>query len=146
MTASLKRGTSRSSWIPKARHLLSGAEVDYVDSLQGSGFRLRILRLKRPVGAAVHSAHKHNIRSRAGEALSKKAAPALICLDGVGADDNVRLTKRIEFSASHRYHNPHGIRRAIRGVRRLQPSSGHGHNYLSGSDHQPGRSRRIPAW
>lgn len=44
---------------------------------------------------------------------------------------DVRLTKRIEFSASHRYHNPAWDQRrntAVFGACTLSP--GHGHNYL----------------
>ena len=45
--------------------------------------------------------------------------------------DNVRLTKRIEFSASHRYHNPQwdeARNRAVFGA--CNRPAGHGHNYL----------------
>jgi 6-pyruvoyltetrahydropterin/6-carboxytetrahydropterin synthase len=45
--------------------------------------------------------------------------------------DNVRLTKRIEFSASHRYHNPawdQARNAAVFGACNL--AHGHGHNYL----------------
>ena len=45
--------------------------------------------------------------------------------------DNVRLTKRIEFSASHRYDNPQwdeARNRAVFGA--CNRPAGHGHNYL----------------
>ena len=37
--------------------LLVGCEVDYVDSVQGSGFAIRTRKRRRRAGAAVHSAH-----------------------------------------------------------------------------------------